>query len=296
MKFIRLFIFSGLLIAALSSCTDVIDVNVAPGETQLVIDAFINNRDTIQTIRLTRTVPYFQAGNAPVVSGAEIVLTNQTTGREFVFTDTRQNGIYAWVPAEKDNIGKVGDSFRLSVRYQSDVYEATSRLNRTTRVDSIVTEEREATPGTDGNKEGYYAEFYGTDSSGRKDFYWFRSFKNGVYQTRLLSFGTNGIGGRDNENGADGFRFIPPIRESITDGQAPFQVGDIVRVEIWSITEETLDFFIQAQSQINNGGLFARPPENVRSNFVNKNTSGPKATGWFNTSAVSGLQIRVKSK
>jgi hypothetical protein len=294
MKLIPKFLILGLSVAVLSSCEDVINVDVAPSAPQLVIDAFISNQDTVQTIRLTQTVPYFQTGNAPTVSGAEIVLKNQTTNRSFVFEDTQNDGIYAWKHAAPDSIGKVGDTFLLTVRHQNDTYEATSRINRTTKVDSITTEEREAGPGD--AKEGYYAEFYGRDLIGQKDFYWIKSYKNGKYQTRRLSYATNGISGRDNDNGSDGFPFIPPVRESITLSSDPFKVNDVVRVEVWSITEETLDFFIQAEGQINNGGLFARPPENLKTNFVNKTDVSKKAVGWFCTSAVSGREVVVQAK
>ncbi len=291
MKTIQNFLFFGLLLGILSSCEDVINVDVAPAASQLVIDAFISNRDTTQIIRLTETVPYFQAGNAPTISGAEIVLKNQTTNREFVFEDTGNNGVYAWQHATNDSIGKVGDTFQLTVRYQNDVYEASSQLNRTTKVDSITTELEEVGPGD--SKEGYYAKFYGTDLIGKKDFYWIKSYKNGRYQTKLLSYATNGISGRDNDNGSDGFPFIPPVQQSITTGSDPFKVGDAVKVEIWSVTEATIEFFIQAESQINNGGLFARPPENLQTNFVNTANASKKPVGWFCTSAVSGMQITV---
>ena len=295
MKSIQQLLLFVLLIGTLSSCEDVIQVDVAPSATQLVIDAFINNRDTTQTIRLTQTVPYFQTGNAPTVSGATIVLKNQSTNREFVFEDTGSNGMYAWTHADSDSIGKVSDTFLLTVRYQNDVYEATSKLNWTTKVDSITTEEKEAGPGDDA-KAGYYAEFYGKDSTGQKDFYWIKSYKNGKYQTKQLTYATNGISGHDAQNGSDGFPFIPPVRESITSSSDPFKVGDVVRVEIWSVTEETIEFFIQAESQINNGGLFARPPENLQTNFVNTVYASKKPVGWFCTSVVNGLQIVVKAK
>lgn len=290
MKTIRNLLYLCLL-PVLAACEDVVNIDVTPAPAQLVIDAFINNRDTVQTIRLTQTVPYFELGNAPAVAGAEVLLTNRTTGRTFAFADADNDGTYAWTPAGPDSIGAVGHEFSLSVRHQTDTYQAQSRLERTTRVDSITYEKREAGPGD--AKEGYYAQFYGTDLLGKRDFYWIRSFRNGRNQVRLFSYATNGIGGTDNVNGADGFPFIPPIRESITDETAPFAIGDMIRVEIWSVTEETLDFFIQAEGQINNSGLFARPPENVRTNFANTTNPRRRAVGWFNTSAVSGLSVKV---
>ncbi|MDJ1480476.1 DUF4249 domain-containing protein [Cytophagaceae bacterium YF14B1] len=293
MKHISLFIIVPLLLCLLSSCEDVVQLDVAAAEPQLVIDAFISNTSKVQTIRLTKTVPYFEEGNAPTVSGAEIVLQNETTGREFIFTDTQSNGQYTWKPTGRDSIGKVGDTFLLTVRYDKNEYQAFSQLNRTTKIDSI-TAKYEKESGDD--KAGYYAQFYGSDLKKQKDYYWIKSFKNGIYQTKLLTYATNAVRGTDNENKSDGFKFIAPIRESITDGDDPFQLGDKVRVEIWSITGETLEFFSQAEAQINNGGLFARPPENLRTNFANKTDASKKPVGWFSTSAVSELEGIIEDK
>ncbi len=292
MKISSLLILVFLATLLISACEDVIQVNVTPATEQLAVDAFINNNSTRQTIRLNQTVPYFFEGDAPTVGGAKVTLKNRTTGREFVFEDTKAGGIYAWQPVGKESIGTTGNAFLLTVQYQNVTFTAESSLNRTTKVDSITYGFREK--GFGEAKEGYYAEFYGRDLPGQKDFYWIRSYRNSRYQSRILTYATNGIGGTDNNNGSDGFPFIPPIRGGINFDRDPYQLGDTIRVEIWSINQETLDFFIQAESQINNGGLFARPPENVRSNLKNTNpTSKIKATGWFNTSVVLGLGVLV---
>ncbi|MDJ1468404.1 DUF4249 domain-containing protein [Cytophagaceae bacterium DM2B3-1] len=294
MKYISLFIIGLLTTCLLSSCEDVIQIDVAPAESQLVIDAFISNTSKAQTIRLTKTVPYFEEGDAPTISGAEIVLKNETTGREFIFTDTQTNGQYTWTPARNDSIGKVGDVFLLTVRYDNNEYQASSHLNRTTKIDSI-TVKYEKESGDD--KAGYYARFYGYDLAGQKDYYWIKSFKNNQYQTKLLTYATNAIGGTDDIEGTtDSLAFIEPISKAITDGDDPFQLGDKVRVEIWSITQETIEFFSQAEAQINNGGLFARPPENLRTNFTNKTDASKKPVGWFSTSVVSELEGMVEDK
>ena len=53
--FTFLFIFGGFF----TSCEDVIEVNVEQQQVKLVVDAFVNNMDTVQTIRLTQSIPYF---------------------------------------------------------------------------------------------------------------------------------------------------------------------------------------------------------------------------------------------
>ena len=294
MKPVIKFLYAAFAVVLLASCEDIVQLNVAPGETQLVVDAFITNRDTTQTIRLTQTVPYFASGQVPTVTGAQVTLRNTTANRTFEFADTRSNGIYAWQPQGRDSIGRLGDDFELTVSYQNNTFVANSRLNRTTPVDSITYEFREAGPDPETQAEGYYGTFFGRDAPGGRDYYWIRSYVNGVYQSRVFNFAVDGFGGET--QGGDGFPFIPPL-QGLTDGRRPARVGDVMRVEIWSITRETFGFLEQAQRQITNGGLFAVTPENVRTNLRNTNpNSRTRAVGWFNTSAVSGLSVVVKEK
>jgi hypothetical protein len=87
--------------------------------------------------------------------------------------------------------------------------------------------------------------------------------------------------------------FIPPIRSRVTDDNDPYQVGDSLRVEIWSINEETFEFLRQVESQMLNGGLFARIPENVRTN-ITPQSPNTQALGWFCVSEISRRGLKIK--
>lgn len=286
-----------LLLSAtfLSACEDVVSVNLEPSRPQLVIDAFIANRNTPQTIRLTSTTSYFNTTTLPV-QGAEVIVENLTQNRRFVFTDTQQNGEYRWQPVGNERLGSIGDNFRLTVTYQGNTYTASSPLNRTTTVDSITYEFRER-PNIGDDKEGYYAQFYGSDLPGQDDFYWIRAYKNGklLIKPTLINYAFNAVRGGSGA-GSDGFVFIPPIRNRITDSQDPYQVGDEVRVEIWSINRPTHLFLEQAENQINNSGLFARPLENTRTNIVSPAGVSLPALGWFCVSETSVFVQKIEEK
>ncbi|MCS6967686.1 MAG: DUF4249 domain-containing protein [Cytophagales bacterium] len=286
---------SGGLSILITSCEDVVNVNLAPSRPQLVIDAFIANQNAPQTIRLTTTVPYFNT-TPPGVQGADVIVENLTQNRRFVFVDTRQNGEYRWQPAGNEKLGNIGDDFRLTVRHQGFTYTAACRLNRTTKIDSIVYEFRQR-PNFGDNKEGYYAQFYGTDLPGQDDFYWIRAYKNGrlITKPNLINYAFNAVRGGSGA-GSDGFVFIPPIRTRITDPQDPYQEGDEVRVEIWSIDKPTYLFLEQAENQINNGGLFARPLENTRTNILSPANAPLPALGWFCVSEVSAAVEKIQPK
>ncbi len=58
---------------------------------------------------------------------------------------------------------------------------------------------------------------------------------------------------------------------------------------------ETYFFIQEMQVQMVNGGLFATPPSNVKTNIRNTNPNATtKAVGWFNIGAVSSNGVRIK--
>jgi hypothetical protein len=65
-------------------------------------------------------------------------------------------------------------------------------------------------------------------------------------------------------------------------------------METWSITRDAFLFYSELQQQIFNGGLFANPPANVRTNVFNKNPGGPRAVGWFGGAGVSSKEVIIK--
>ena len=282
MKTIK-FIFFILAVISFSSCENVVQVKLDEGEPIITIDAFINDMRSQQKVRLTFTDGFFSQSPNKAVTGASVQLKDITTGINYTFTDNSDgNYVYNLTPA--DTIGRIGHTYELMVSYQGDVFTSTSRLNRTTKVDSIG-RSFNGPPNINGNDDEFSLAFLGFDVPGdTTDYYWIKSFKNGVF---------NGRGGDINVcidgafgAGADGFVFITPISEGITPFDNKFKKFDLCRVEIHSINLETYNFLLQVQQQTTNSGLFATNPENVRTNIRNESNSKTKVVGWFCMSAV----------
>jgi hypothetical protein len=129
------------------------------------------------------------------------------------------------------------------------------------------------------------------DLPGQVNGYWFKTFKNGKFYNKPgeINLSYDAAFGP----GSDGVTFIPPIVLNLSPER--FQIGDSVVVECHSVGISTWFFLNQAQSQMQNGGLFATPVVNVPSNIenVNKN-SDVKATGWFCAASISRKALRVK--
>jgi hypothetical protein len=285
MKTLKLF-FVLLTVISFTSCEDVIQVKLDEGDPIVTIDAFINDMQLQQKVRLTYTDGYFsQKPNEPII-GATVTLKDLTTGVDYIFNDNN-NGDYVWTPT--DTL-RVGHNYELTVTHQGNVYKSTSRMNRTSQVDSIISEFKEG-GGLAATEPGYDMAFLGFDIPGDTvDYYWIKSYRNGVFFNKGgdINICADAAFGA----GADGFPFITPIAQGITPFGERFNKFDVCRVEIHSINLETYNFLTQVQTQTTNSGLFATSPENVKTNIKNTTSDKTKVVGWFCMSAV-GFRERV---
>lgn len=276
-----------------SSCETVIDAKVDEGPEQLSVDAFITDKPGLQTIRLTKTAPYFANKPALAAAGAVVTVTDNT-GKIFQFSDPDSDGNYTWQPIGKDTLGQIGRTYLLSIMYQGEEYRSVSRMNRVPTVDSIIFRKEKVSP-LPNAEEGYQAEFFARDPAGAADYTRVRFLRNGVLQNRPNDIIVTYDGAFNGSGNTDGLQFIRPIRQSINPEKF-YAENDTVTVELQSISAEAFYFFQELRNQIANGGLFATPPANVPTNILNVNTSGRKATGFFIASAVRSRTVRVKQE
>lgn len=269
----------------LSSCEDPVDVDVKPGEPKWVIDAFINNSNATQLIKITRSIPYFSNPNLiSGIEGAEILLLDTTQKKFYAFADSG-NGNYIFKPNPL-----TGDTFSensvyaLFIRINDDTLYSLSKLNPTAHFDSLkVIEEK----GSIGIADGKYIEMVAKDRIGKGSTYWIKTFYNDTFRGKVFEMNLawdESFSSSEN----DGGEFIWPIRYgALNDFNKPYKTGDKIRVEIHSITKETFYYLSAIQAESQNGGLFATPPVSIRSNIISFNPNKPINTaGWFNMASV----------
>ena len=291
-----------LLALFVFSCEDVVDIDADFSEAQLVVDAWLNDLDTTQTIQLSLSQDYFDATLPPAVTDAEVILENKTTGDRYSFVH-ESGGAYQWTPTGDESIGNIFDEYVLTVRYNNFTYEAASRLNPVPAIDSIAYEFREE---EFGQVEGIYAQVYARDLPGIGNTYWIKTFKNGEFLNKPAEMNLSADGTFDLGSSTDGIVFIPPIREAINripdpdtedDSEVPPYVeGDHIRVEIHSLTNNAFRFMQVAQEQMTNGdnGIFALPVANSPTNVVAVEADAPVALGFFNIAQISSLEVVIE--
>lgn len=279
-----------ILLVVLSSCEDKIDLDLEDGKIQLVVDGFITNDSNIQTIRLTKSAPYFLNAETPFENNAVVkVFGPENKVFDFV-SDGKGNFLYD--PSTLGPLDSINFNYQLEITYNGNTYQSFSVLNPVPKIDSMTYafEEEEL-----GAEKGYYTQFYARDFAGRKDYYWIRPFKNGVRayddRTFLILSEDAAFGGE----GADGFVFILPLRAAITNSEEPFELGDTSSVELLSLNAAPYQFLDQIITSSGNDGLFATPSANFRSNILTPaGTPQDEVLGVFSLSAISKFEIVIQ--
>jgi len=285
------------MLIILAACEDQIFPELRKAPPILIIDAFLTNQDSLQTIRITQSQPYFDNTTLQGVSGASVIVVN-TNGSLFNFNEIKQ-GYYQWDPTIDAPIAVEGDSLMLKVTIGDDQFQAMSTMNRIPDIDSVTfrfEEENLFLP------DSYFAEFWSRDLLGAGDTYWIKSFKNGRYLNQPNEINIAFDAGFSEGGNVDGLIFIPPIRDLINpfeqdendEFKSPFADGDSVYVEIHSITNETFLFLNEVRIQTDRPGgfaeLFATPLSNVRTNIEYMgNKDEVVVAGFFNVASVKGV-------
>ena len=271
----------------LSSCEDVIQVKLDEGSKLLIVDAFLNDLPKTQEIVLTNNDSYFSNKSAPPVTNANVELKDLTLNKTFVFNHT-SSGKYQLPYNALDSVMRLNHQYELNIAYEGQVYKSTTILKRAAVIDSVGANfDEDGSLGGPGAATGvYYCYLYAKDKvDATTDYYWVKTFRNDTAFNKADDMNTS-IDGTNGSvtSGLDSLSFTPPVTFL---GFKVYRKFDVCRVEIHSISKECYNFLNQAVAQINNGGLFATTPENVKTNIVTPSSSKVKAAGWFSMSKVA---------
>ena len=298
MKKFLLFFLTLPLILFLSSCEDVVDLELEEDGAQLVVDAWINDKPETQVIKLRRTIPYFDNTFAPEVTGATVVVADSDSTL-FVFEDSDNDGDYTWTPQPGEKLIQEGKDYALYIELNGDEYISISKAKRAVAIDSIGYEFRDDLVGV---ADGIIAQIYAKDPVGVGDVYWIKTYKNGQFLNKPQEMNITYDAAFGPGGNSDGILFIPPIRTGInripdtgddaidTDSFPPYAIGDNIRVEVHSITEEAFFYLFQIREQMTqaDNGLFATPITNVPSNIIPQTENAKEEpVGFFCVSLVA---------
>lgn len=270
----KLYIYTVLLIGVLvSSCSDVIEVDVPIAPARLVIEASIDwEKGTVgneQRILLSLSTPYFDSNTIENAIGAIVTITNESSGAIFNFAD-QNDGTYTnntFVPI-------VGDSYQLIVSYDGETYNATETLTSVTDIKEIY---QSTENGFD--KEALEVNVVYGDPVGIDNYYLFKFKKEGDLLAELQDISDEFTDGNE----------VTMFHERLEDesiDQKEFVPGDVVDIKFLGISEQYFNFIQLLNSQNDSGGPFGATPVAIRGNCTNPSNPDNYAFGYFRVTQV----------
>ncbi len=276
------FLFSAMVLA---SCTDVYDHPLPDYESELVIEAYVNQVNPLLNYALlSKSVPYY-AENFDIegIEGATVTLyEGKKEGTELIWDeDGLEYQIFDQVPGlylppiQEFFVGKEGYYYRLEVVYDGVKSTAVTQIPPMVPIDSIWID-KVYNPNKDTIDP--FMRFSFTDPQSYGQNYMIADLRNSENEWPLLWGSANRIVVFD---------------DLLFNGQSfaysqifPNRFGDTINVYLSSINQETREYWESYDASLSNGGPFTQPI-NVNSNFDN-------ARGFFQGLAVDNKRIIIK--
>lgn len=258
--------FSVLLLA---SCEDVIDVPVQTAQTRLVIEASMDwEKGTLgneQIIRLSNSSAFFDTTSTTAVTGASVMVTNDTSGATFVFED-QNNGSYT----TNEFVPILGQSYSLEIIHDGETYSAQETLNAVPEITDVF---QDVEDGFD--DELLEAHIVFIDAPEEGNYYLFKFLKEGELLPELE------VGDDQFVNGNEIDWWYEVEEDEETDEIEAFEPGDVLDFEMYSISEAYGNYMEILIDQIGGVGLFEATPVSVKGNCTNLTNPDNYAHGYF---------------
>lgn len=257
-----------------SSCEKVVEIDLPSTEPILIIDApfeinFDNNPVTAKTVvKLRLSADYFEE-NIPIVTNADVFVTNLTTNEIILFNDDDLDGDYVpnsqFIPEE--NI-----EYELTVAYENQIYKGKATRVKSTPLTSVVQGNTTLFSGEETELIVYFS-----DNANEENYYLF-DFDNNFYLTVEDRF----------FNGAD-YNF------SYFYGEDDIELPTTVTVKMSGISRDYYTYFrvLLDQSGEGGGGPFETIPATLLGNMINTTERENFPLGYFHISETDSVTLSL---
>lgn len=259
----------------ISSCEDVVDVNLKTDPPRLVVDASINwekgTSGSTQKIVLTTTTDYYNT-TIPKASGATIKVKN-SENTEFIFTEDGTSGVYFCT----NFIPSIGETYTLSILYKGETYTASETMQPIPKIDKILQK-------SDGGilKDQYEVFFYFKDVANVANYAMAR------FITNYLKIPTFYVGDD---------RFIDGEEANWSYSDEDLKPGNTLEFTNYGISKRYYNYMnilINVSGAGSGGGPFQTAPVSVRGNLVNETNIDNYALGYFSLSETEKILYTVE--
>jgi hypothetical protein len=256
----------------LTSCEDVIDVEVPRAAPRLVVEASLNwEKGTVgnnQTIKLSTSTPYFDTTVVNDVVGALVKVTNTNTNTDYIFTD-ENNGNYT----VNNFLPIINNAYTLEIIYNGETYIAEETLKSVSEINAV---EQSIEGGFD--DEVLDVSIFFDDPVDEENYYLIRFIEEGdlfpILETETDEF----------SNGNEMDEFFEKDKDEEND-QEEFNPGDNVTITLYGISERYYNYIDLLIEQYDSGGdPFSSTPAEIKGNCINETNENNYAFGYFRLS------------
>ncbi|MCG9970239.1 DUF4249 domain-containing protein [Christiangramia crocea] len=259
-----------IAIILLTSCEDIVEVDLEKSNPRLVIEASIiwekGTTGANQNIRISETTAFYEE-ETEGIEDAQVTITSDD-GEMFTFIHV-ENGIYANNQFKPElNMG-----YNLQVVHNNEIYTASESLIPVTDIDYVEQAETGGFSGEDIEVKAYY-----TDPADEENYYLFK-FRNGNLSLEFYEDEfTNG-------NQIFGYYSTEDI-----------EPGDLIEIELQGISKSYYEYLFILRSQIgtNEGGPFETMPATVKGNIINQSDRDNYPFGYFRLSEMDFTTYTVE--
>jgi hypothetical protein len=264
-----LHIFLALMtIFGLSGCEKVINVDLNEAAPHIVIEGLITDDLGPYAVTISKSGSYFNQPTLPPVSGAIVIITNNSGTTDTVKETTP--GIYLTSKTR----GIPGLTYTLKVISEGQEYDGSSTIHSHVNIDSLILVKSESSRidfGGNNQRESHFELHCFFKDPPEKNFYRIRTIKNDSINTQSYRL----------------------YDDQYTNGEetelrvANASAGDTFRVELMSLDEQTYGYYRTLADLLHTNPVFGSTPANPNTNLSNG------ALGYFGACAVSSKRIII---
>jgi len=251
----------------LTSCEDVIELDLEEKEPQLVIEANLNTTSHTAEVSISKSNGFYNDTNFEREEGAIITLT---TPSETYLLDEQGDGKYA----VQEVMTNPDELINIEIELDGKVYTTSSIVPHPVPLEALNSQEFEFPfgMGSDSEEPTFQISATWMDPLESDNYYRLRSYINDEYQSQLYDLGS--------DNGMEGTEINAPAR-------MPFEKNNLVRIELLSTSQSYFDYFFEISSQ-QSQGFNSGNPFNPKGNFNEENI-----LGYFGIYSVSSKEIQL---
>lgn len=253
----------------ITSCTKEVNMKLKTTEPQLVIEGNITNEAGPYTVRIRKTVDFTQTNTFPAVSGAVVILSDNTG-----VTDTLKEtapGIYQTARIA----GVPGRTYNLKVSVEGKNFTAQSTMPQPVKLDTLAFD-LFTTKGNSGGPEYSILPIF-NDPPNAVNNYRFIQTVNGKLDKTYFVLNDNTFNGLKNE-------------QQLFNPDTEIKIGDTVVLEFRCTDKSAYDYFYTL-SQFSSDGPYNTAPTNPPNNL-----KGDFAYGIFSAHTVQRMTAVVPQK